>query len=48
MKVWWSVKMRADRIFQIGVCKKKRLTNMRASGGDLEIRLTPPPAPLAV
>ncbi|MBL8101732.1 MAG: translational GTPase TypA [Anaerolineales bacterium] len=26
----------------INVCKKKHLTNMRASGGDMEIRLTPP------
>src|SRR3990172_5956094 len=28
----------------INVCKKKHLTNMRASGGDMEIRLTPPRA----
>ena len=26
----------------VNVCKKKHLTNMRASGGDMEIRLTPP------
>jgi GTP-binding protein len=26
----------------INICKKKHLTNMRASGGDMEIRLTPP------
>jgi GTP-binding protein len=26
----------------INVCKKKHLTNMRASGGDMEIRLVPP------
>jgi GTP-binding protein len=26
----------------INVCKKKHLTNMRASSGDMEIRLTPP------
>lgn len=26
----------------INVCKKKHLTNMRASRGDMEIRLTPP------
>ncbi len=26
----------------INVCKKKHLTNMRASDGDMEIRLTPP------
>jgi len=26
----------------INVCKKKHLTNMRASGADMEIRLTPP------
>jgi len=26
----------------VNVCKKKHLTNMRASGGDMEIRLVPP------
>ena len=26
----------------INVCKKKHLTNVRASRGDMEIRLTPP------
>lgn len=26
----------------VNVCRKKHLTNMRASGGDMEIRLTPP------
>jgi len=26
----------------VNLCKKKHLTNMRASGGDMEIRLTPP------
>jgi GTP-binding protein len=26
----------------INVCKKKHLTNMRSSRGDMEIRLTPP------
>jgi len=26
----------------VNVCKKKHLTNMRSSRGDMEIRLTPP------
>ena len=26
----------------VNICKKKHLTNMRASCGDMEIRLTPP------
>jgi GTP-binding protein len=26
----------------VNVCKKKHLTNMRSSHGDMEIRLTPP------
>jgi GTP-binding protein len=26
----------------INICKKKHLSNVRASGGDMEIRLTPP------
>ena len=26
----------------VNICKKKHLTNMRASRGDMEIRLTPP------
>jgi GTP-binding protein len=26
----------------LNVCKKKHLTNMRSSRGDMEIRLTPP------
>jgi GTP-binding protein len=26
----------------VNVCKKKKLTNMRAASGDMEIRLTPP------
>ncbi len=26
----------------INVCKKKHLTNIRSSRGDMEIRLTPP------
>jgi GTP-binding protein len=26
----------------VNVCKKKHLTNMRAAGSDIEIRLTPP------
>ena len=26
----------------VNVCKKKHLTNVRASRGDMEIRLTPP------
>jgi GTP-binding protein len=31
-----------DSDLAVNVCKKKHLTNMRASGGDMEIRLTPP------
>jgi GTP-binding protein len=31
-----------DTDLSVNVCKKKHLTNMRASGGDMEIRLTPP------
>jgi GTP-binding protein len=31
-----------DSDLSVNVCKKKHLTNMRASGGDMEIRLTPP------
>ena len=26
----------------VNVCKKKHLTNMRSSNGDIEVRLTPP------
>ena len=31
-----------DTDLAVNVCKKKHLTNMRASGADMEIRLTPP------
>jgi predicted membrane GTPase involved in stress response len=33
--------MRAGDI-AVNVCKKKHLTNIRSSRGDMEIRLTPP------
>ena len=32
-----------DETMEVNACKEKKLTNMRASGTDETVRLTPPP-----
>ena len=39
---WWWGRPPSRRDISVNVCKKKQLTNMRASGSDEALRLTPP------
>ncbi len=42
MRAWWSARRIKSMEVPFNVCRKKHLTNMRSSRGEMEIRLTPP------